>query len=108
MSPSAFNFNGFRGDAALKPGAELGHAAGSPLVENQLNSPSDIGRAHQFFQPGAQAQVGNAALGQAALGKASIGNAALGHAAMMPGADGGSLAVKLCKWLKHRFRQSFS
>ena len=93
MSPSAFNLNGFRGEAALRPGAELGHAAASPLIENQLSSPADIGKAHQFFQPGAQAQLGNAALGQAAMGKAAIGNAALGTAAI-PGADVGSLTGK--------------
>ena len=95
MSPSAFNLNGFRSEAGLGSGGELSHAAApSPMIESQLSSPADIGRAHQFFQPGQIGQVGNSALGQAALGKASIGNAALGHAAMAPGADGGSFAVK--------------
>lgn len=89
MSPSAFNLNGFRPEAALQPGADLGHAAASPLIENQLSSPADIGRAHQFFQP----QIGNAALSQAAVGKAAIGNAALGQA-MIPGGDATSLAAK--------------
>ncbi|HEY9682034.1 MAG TPA: LysM peptidoglycan-binding domain-containing protein [Oculatellaceae cyanobacterium] len=89
MSPSAFNLNGFRPEAALQTGADLGHAAASPLIENQLSSPADIGRAHQFFQP----QIGNAALSQAAVGKAAIGNAALGQA-MLPGGDATSLAAK--------------
>jgi nucleoid-associated protein YgaU len=89
MSPSAFNLNGFRPEAAAHAGAELGHAAASPLVENQLSSPADIGRAHQFFQP----QIGNAAVGQAAVGKAAIGNAAIGQA-MIPGGDATSLATK--------------
>jgi len=96
MSPSSFNFNGFRGEASFGSGAQLSHAVPSPLIENQLTSPADIGKAHQFFQPGAaQAQIGNQAIGQAALGKTAIGHAALGHAAMVPGADGGSLAVKV-------------
>jgi nucleoid-associated protein YgaU len=115
MSPSAFNLNGFRAEAALGSGGELAHAAPSPMIEHQLSSPADIGKAHQFFQPGAQAgqignaaigqatvgnaaignaTVGNAAIGQAAAGNAAIGNAALGQVAIAPGGDGGSLALK--------------
>jgi nucleoid-associated protein YgaU len=83
MSPSAYNLNGFRAEGALGSGGELAHAAPSPMIEHQLNSPADIGKAHQFFQPGAQAgQIGNAALGQASIGNAAIGQATVGNAAL--------------------------
>jgi nucleoid-associated protein YgaU len=86
---------------------DLSHATASRLLENQLSSPLEIGKAHQFFQP-AQIQLGNAtistaAAGQAAVGHAAIGasasNAAIGNAAIaklaaVPGADGTTLAVK--------------
>jgi nucleoid-associated protein YgaU len=111
MSPSAYNLNGFRAEGALGSGGELAHtAAPSPMIEHQLSSPADIGRAHQFFQPGAQAaQVGNAALGQAQIGtaaigqaqvgtaaiaQAQIGNAAIAQAVMPPVGDGSSFAAK--------------
>jgi nucleoid-associated protein YgaU len=79
------------------------------MIEHQLNSPADIGKAHQFFQPGAQAaqvgnaaigqaQIGNAAIGQAAVGNAALGNAAIGNAALaqplVPGGDGSGFAAK--------------
>jgi nucleoid-associated protein YgaU len=115
MSPSAFNLNGFRAEGSLGSGGELAqHATPAPMIEHQLNSPADIGKAHQFFQPGAQAaqvgnaaigqaQIGNAALGQAQIGNAAIsqaavGNAAIGNAALaqplVPGGDAGSFAAK--------------
>ena len=88
MDSSPFKFN-LAGDAN-----PIGRGLSQPLsinAEHQLNSPGDIGKAHQFFQP---AQAGHAALGNAAVGNAAVGNAALGRAAVAPGAGLEGLTTK--------------
>jgi nucleoid-associated protein YgaU len=81
MPSSAFRIDGF-GDAAKPIGNELSHAAPAPHIEHQLNSPMDIGRAHQFFQPAQPAQ---------AIGHAAI---ATPGAVAPPGSDIASLTAK--------------
>src|ERR1700733_13687520 len=81
MPSSAFRIDGF-GDAAKPIGNELSHAAPAPHIEHQLNSPMDIGRAHQFFQPAQPAQ---------AIGHAAI---ATPGAVAAPGSDIASLTAK--------------
>jgi nucleoid-associated protein YgaU len=88
MDSSPFKFN-LAGDAN-----PIGRGLSQRLsinAEHQLNSPGDIGKAHQFFQP---AQAGHAAIGHAAAGNAAIGNAALGRAAVAPGAGLEGLTAK--------------
>jgi nucleoid-associated protein YgaU len=98
MDSSPYKFN-LAGDAN-----PLGRGLSQPVsihAEHQLNSPGDIGKAHQFFQPAqagnaaiGQASVGNAAIGQASVGNAAVGNAALGRAAVAPGAGLEGLTAK--------------
>jgi nucleoid-associated protein YgaU len=83
MPSSAFRINGFFGDAAQPTGNEISQAAApAPHIEHQLNSPMDIGRAHQFFQPAQPAQ---------AIGHAAI---AAPGAVAAPGLDIASLTAK--------------
>jgi nucleoid-associated protein YgaU len=83
MPSSAFRINGFGGDAAQPIGNDISHAAApAPHLEHQLNSPMDIGRAHQFFQPAQPAQ---------AIGHAAI---ATPGAVAAPGSDIASLTAK--------------
>lgn len=67
--------------------AAHGHAAVNPALEMQLSHPTDVGRAHAFFQPTMDASA-HAALGHAAIGHAAIAPAgAESLLSVIPGAN---------------------
>ena len=49
---NSFGLNGFRGDTAAAAAKEFCQLTNNPAIEAQLNGPSDVGKAHQFFQAG--------------------------------------------------------